>query len=232
MPGAIVPLYTDPGPVWDRLARAIAQTPDLPFAIILNPDSGAGAAQSDLYVASIPALLLANATLYGYVDTNYARRDAADIDREIGNWINWYGITGIFFDDVAPLDEHAAYYRKLTANARTQGIRATIGNPGTLAPATFVKTFDTLVTYEDPGYPPIASLESAVDRFGLDALAIVVLGAPYDDHAIDALIERAHWIYASERADDAYGALPLAFDSLLDRLHIAHAADFDLHPGL
>lgn len=232
MPGAIVPLYTDPGLVWDQLASAIAQTPDLPFAVILNPNSGVGSTRSERYVANIPALLLANVTLYGYVDTNYARRDIADIEREIGDWIAWYDITNIFFDDVAPRDEHAAYYRTLTASARTLGVRATIGNPGTLAPASFVKIFDTIVAYEDPGYPRLASLEAAVDRFGLEQLAIMVIGAPYDDRAIDELIVHAHWIYASERGDDAYAELPLAFDSLLDRLHIAQAADFDLHPGL
>jgi hypothetical protein len=230
VPGAIVPLYTDPGPVWDALAKAIVETPDLPFAVILNPDSGAGTARNDEYVCAIPAFSFPNVRLYGYIDTAYGKRDPAPIAAEIDNWKAWYGIDAIFFDDVDATDE--VYYQRLCSDARAQGVGALIGNPGTPVARDFARHFDTVVVYEDTGYPELAPIEAAAAELGLDTLAILVLGSPYDDAAIDILIEHAHWIYVSERSSEHYETLPLVFDTLLDRLHIANAADFELHPGL
>jgi hypothetical protein len=230
VPGAIVPLYTDPGPVWDALAKAIVETPDLPFAVILNPDSGAGLVRNDEYVSAIPAFSFPNVQLNGYIDTAYGKRDPAAIAAEIENWKTWYGIDAIFFDDVDSNED--VYYRRLCGEARAQGVRSSIGNPGTPVARDFAQHFDTVVVYEDTGYPALAPIEAAAAELGLDTLAILVLGSPYDDAAIDTLIVHAHWIYVSERSSEHYGSLPLAFDTLLDRLHIANAADFELHPRL
>ncbi len=230
MPGAIVPLYTDPGPVWDALAAAIAQTPDLPFAVILNPNSGAGSARNEEYVCALPAFSFPNVTLYGYIDTAYGKRDSAVIAAEIDNWKSWYGIDAIFFDDVASGEDD--YYERLCTDARARGVRALIGNPGTVVASDTARHFDTVVVYEDAGYPTLAPIEAAAADLGLETLAILVLGSPYDDDAIDTLIAHAHWIYVSERSSEHYESLPLAFDTLLDRLHIANASDFELHPGL
>jgi len=230
MPGAIVPLYTDPGPVWDALAQAIVESPDLPFAVILNPDSGPGTARNDEYVSAIPVLSFPNVRLYGYINTAYGKRDPAAICAEIDNWKTWYGIDSIFFDDVDSNED--AYYQRVCSEARAQGIDALIGNPGTPVAREVARYFDTVVVYEDTGYPALAPIEAAASDLGLDTLAIFVLGSPYDDDTIDTLILHARWIYVSERSSEHYETLPLAFDALLDRLHIANAADFELHPGL
>ena len=230
MPGAIVPLYTDPGPVWDALAKAIVESPDLPFAVILNPNSGAGTTRNDRYVSAIPAFSFPNVRLYGYIDTAFGKRDPAAIAVEISNWKEWYGIDAIFFDDVN--SNEAVYYQRVCSAARAQGAGALIGNPGTPVARDVARHFDTVVVYEDTGYPDLAPIEAAAADLGLDTLAILVLGSSYDDDAIDTLIVHAHWIYVSERSSEHYESLPLAFDTLLDRLHIANAADFELHPGL
>ena len=68
----------------------------------------------------------------------------------------WYGVDGIFFDEMANAAGHEHYYSRASAYAKSLSMRLTIGNPGTDTIPSYVGTVDSMVIYESRGYPPLS----------------------------------------------------------------------------
>jgi Spherulation-specific family 4 len=142
-----VPAYfhprTDPGG-WARLA---ALGPALSFAV-MNPDSGPGTAVDSAYHPVIRAVCAAGGRLTGYVDTDYGRRPSGAVLRDVAAYRSWYGLTGVFFDQVPSAAHHLAHYRRLVAGARRVGFDFVVMNPGVTPSPGFADLADVLVTFE------------------------------------------------------------------------------------
>lgn len=147
-PRWLVPAYANPccngGPaLWSALIAA-AQTRPQQLAVIVNPDSGPGAAPIDPnYIAAngqgpLVTLAATDALLVGYVSTDYGNRDAATVRAEMTRYFDaayWRNtnvrLDGFFFDEMSNDLGKVGYYRGLRDHARALSATALlIGNPG------------------------------------------------------------------------------------------------------
>ena len=144
---AAVPAYFHPATRPQDWARLAALGPALGFAV-MNPDSGAGPDPDPAYLPVIRAVESAGGRVIGYVDTDYGRRPSGPVLREVAAYRAWYGLGGVFFDQVASGAQHLAHYRRLAAEARRLGAEFVVMNPGVLPAPEFAEVADVLVTFE------------------------------------------------------------------------------------
>ena len=135
----LVPSYVYPaaaGSAWDR---AIADSPwnaQTVRTMVMNPNSGPGASFSAEYAAVIKKVKVAGGITEAYVWTNYGAVPLADAEKQIDQYISWYGtdaLNGIFVDTMSSdgsLIE--SYYQPLLTYITTKLPKATVTfNPGT-----------------------------------------------------------------------------------------------------
>jgi hypothetical protein len=118
--------------------------PRLAFAI-LNPDSGPGEGVDRAYLEPITEVHAAGGTVIGYVDTDYGRRPGSAVLQDLVAYRYWYGLHGVFLDQVPSGREHLAHYRGVAAAARRIGLEFLAVNPGVTP---------------DPGYAELAHVVS------------------------------------------------------------------------
>ncbi|KAF8609934.1 hypothetical protein BDV93DRAFT_517160 [Ceratobasidium sp. AG-I] len=159
--GVIIPLYLYPGDncaAWTNAISAVTNHPNLPFYIIVNPNSGPGGVgtQPDAnYQACVPKLRPAgsNVKLIGYVRTDYTNIPQATVEAEIRTYAQWnsaYHVDGIFFDEVLGSSDAQSRYSGYSSYTKQQfpGGFVTL-NPGTSAiPDAYFSFADQIVTVE------------------------------------------------------------------------------------
>jgi hypothetical protein len=152
----IVPAYFDPpGRLWTKALTAPA-----PTILIANPDNGPGSSAEPAYERMITHARADGHLLIGYVYTSSGARPIVTVERDINRWAQFYGIHGIFFDEVSQSVAQLSYYRTVTNYARSHGATVTVLNPGTVPARGYfslgaiVVTFeDTYAAYRHPGFP-------------------------------------------------------------------------------
>jgi hypothetical protein len=146
---AVVPAYFHPAvdqPAWERLAGCASQI----RLVVVNPADGPGRRPDPSYLAVLPMLRESIVDVAGYVDTAYGLRDAADVLDEVARYRDWYGITGLFLDQVSSGESHLGYYAALSQAARTAGVQQVAFNHGTHPAAGYADLADLLGTFEGP----------------------------------------------------------------------------------
>jgi len=184
--GTIIPLYTYPTDAsWDRVVAAKQAHPTVPVLAVVNPNNGPGATLSADYATGIAKLTAAGVKVIGYVHTSWANRPAAELQNEMQQWRTWYpGVSGVFFDEMANVVGHEAYYSSLSANARTAGFDFTIGNPGADTSEGYVGSVDVILIYENAGVPPVTEVggwhaSHARSNFGVIPYGVSSLDAAF-----------------------------------------------------
>ncbi len=144
-----IPAYFYPDAQWDAVVAAGAKA----AVMIVNPDSGAGAAADPVYAEAITRAKNAGILVLGYVSTAYGDRAEAEVFLDIDNYANWYGVSGYFFDEVSGAAECAfdkKYYDRATNRAGTSLPGSYVAfNPGTDTCEYFLNIADVIVTFED-----------------------------------------------------------------------------------
>lgn len=140
-----IPAYFYPGSLWDQ-ADAGAPIVDV---MIMNPASGPGTSIDSNYVAAVGNARAAGIKVIGYVHTSYGARDINVVKSEVDLYKLWYGVDGIFLDEVSSSAADLAYYQE-AANY----IRATAGtyvalNPGVVPDESYISIGDTTVIFEN-----------------------------------------------------------------------------------
>lgn len=144
-----VPAYFHPS--YDPTGwRVLAGLGDALSFAILNPDSGPGHAADAAYMEHIRAINAAGGRVIGYVDTDYGRRPCAAVLRDLVRYQSWYGLPGVFLDQVASGPEHLAHYRRIADAARRCGVDLLVVNPGVTPDAGYAALADVVVTFEGP----------------------------------------------------------------------------------
>lgn len=140
-----IPSYFGPGSLWTKLGAA---APRVGMAII-NPNSGPGDTVQAGYVAQVRATQARGVTVLGYVHTSYGKRPLSEIQSEIERFRRWYGVNGIFYDEVSNDDANLPYYQQCKAAARAGQPKAVIViNPGTPVTEGYMGVADIVLTFE------------------------------------------------------------------------------------
>jgi hypothetical protein len=141
-----VPAYFYPWP-HDRFWAALVDAPDGTI-VILDPDNGPGPAPDPNYEAAVGALRTGRATLYGYVDSDYGARSLASMLDDAASHRSWYGVDGIFVDQVVATAARREHYAELCAGLRAGGFAVAL-NPGQpVIDPTYADLADQLVVFE------------------------------------------------------------------------------------
>lgn len=214
--GIIIPLYVDPGPIWDQVIAQKEAHPRVPFLLIANPNNGPGSAPDPNYSSYIAKAQGVGIVILGYVYTSYGTRPIAAVETEIAMYRSWYGINGIFLDEMATND--ASYYAALTAYAHTSSLFPVVGNPGTDASA--AAGTDIINFYEAQGYPTLSFLSSpAHTAVQASTWSYIAGDVPFDPSTLDATLPYVGWLYATDAPEpESYVGLPSYWSALITAL--------------
>ena len=107
----IIPAYFSPTTfpaLWVQMQSA-------PFnsIIIMNPSNGPGSSPDATYQAAVTALQGAGQRVVGYVNTSGVT--VPTIEAQIANYVSWYGVNGIFLDQVSGNTIDLATYTTIVA---------------------------------------------------------------------------------------------------------------------
>jgi hypothetical protein len=141
--------YTADMDVWNRI---IGSAPSVAIAV-LNPSSGVGPSQNPTFLQYVIAAQAVGISMLGYVDTNYANRSVAEAEAEIDQYLSWYGVDGIYFDQTSSDCVDQPYYQTLfdyVRQASTVGKRLSVVlDPGNNVPECYASVADTLVIFQN-----------------------------------------------------------------------------------
>jgi hypothetical protein len=220
--GTIVPLYTYPtDPSWAAVAAAKTAHPSVPIIAVVNPSNGPGAAKDPSYTAGIQKLTAAGVKVLGYDHTSYGARTTAEVEADIDSWHSFYpGVTGIFFDEQANAAGHEAYYKALTAYAKSHGMDFTVGNPGSDAGASYVGTVDVELIYESASLPALSYLAGWHTGYDRHNFGIIPYGvASFDPSYVQAAAHDVGYIYIqSDAMPNPWDSVPAYLDTLVAAL--------------
>ena len=215
--GLIIPMYVYPGPAWDQIVAQKHAHPRVPMLLIANPDNGPGSTFNQDYSSAIRKAQSATIRVLGYVHTRYGQRPARDIESDMAAYKRWYGVSGVFIDEMAT--NRAAYYQSLTAYARGLHLFPVVGNPGVDAPSNAGP--DVINYFEHAGYPAPEFL-ARPEHARKPAMWSYMSGrVPFDSGMILSTLPYIGYLYATDDAEpECYCRLPSYFaqlTALLDR---------------
>jgi hypothetical protein len=157
----VVPMYFHPAAAPADWARLAAEADQIRL-VILNPASGPGDGPDPDYLAALVPLREAGVQVAAYVDTNYGARPRAAILDELRRYVDWYAVTGVFFDRVSAHAADLRHYALLSRRARKLGAQTVVFNHGVHPQESYARHADILGTFEGPWN---VYLEQAVPRW-------------------------------------------------------------------
>jgi hypothetical protein len=214
--GALIPAYAGP----DANGR-LAAGPGRGRMVIVNPASGPGTAAQPAFARAIAAERRAGSTILGYVHTGYATRDPAQVRADVQRYRAWYGVRGVFLDEVTHDDAHLPYYRSLTAPLRAEGERVVL-NPGLVPAPGYFDIADVVVTFEGAasGYADaLRAMPGWVRALAHGRVAHLLYDADERQALHAADLGAAGWLYAtSGTLPDPWSTQPAYLAALEARL--------------
>lgn len=204
--GLGVPAYVYPtDPAWDAFVAGVGTSGGF---IIMNPNSGPGDGEDSVYAEAVAAARASGVVVLGYVATGYGARDGDDVRREVGRYFAWYGVDGIFFDEVSGPEDCTTSepiydsYSKSANEKASSGDAFVVLNPGLVSCEGYLDRADVLVVAEDAGsvlvdWEPAAWMSAyGPERFAI--LAHDVRSESYEAALQLALDGGAGWVYVTD----------------------------------
>jgi Spherulation-specific family 4 len=214
--GALVPAYRG----LDALAH-LAGRPAQGRIVIVNPENGPGMAAQPAYRQAIDAQRRAGAAVLGYVHTDYGSRDPAAVLADVQRYRSWYGVGGVFLDEVPTSEGQLSYYRSIAAPLRASGERVVL-NPGLVPARGYFDIADIVVTFEGPvgDYAAaVGAMPAWLRALPRARVAHLVYGASEQQASQAAALDAAGHFYAtSGTLPDPWGTLPPYLEALEARL--------------
>jgi hypothetical protein len=137
-----VPAYVDAADL-ARLGRAPAVR-----YVILNPSDGPDVERDADLAEAVAGVQLRGARVLGYVHTAYGARPLARLADEIDRYRRWYGIDGVFVDEVSDTADRLPYFRQLAQLVRRRSGDVVALNPGVVPARGYFDLADVVVTFE------------------------------------------------------------------------------------
>jgi Spherulation-specific family 4 len=116
--------------------------------VVVNVADGPGERPDSSYVEVVDRLLDAGVVVTGYVTSGYGSRSVNDLAAEAERYRDWYGIRGVFVDQVASHAGAGSHYRALVTRLRAHGAAPVVLNPGVWPDEALRDLADVLVTFE------------------------------------------------------------------------------------
>jgi hypothetical protein len=199
--GVIIPLYGYPSADWNTLVQVHLANPGVPMIAVVNPSNGPGWWVDPNYVTGIAMLKAAGIKVVGYIYTSYAWRNIGSAETEISNYANWYGVNGIYMDEMSNIAGYEWYYSTLTQYAKGLGMSTSIGNPGADVPPSYLYTADTIVIYENAGLPSVWSLGGWHANYWKNNFGVVAYNVGWlDSSYLQSASSYLGWIYLTNGA--------------------------------
>jgi hypothetical protein len=219
--GVIVPLYTSSLSAWTPVIDAKAAHPSIAIVGIINPKDGPGSASNASYAALVGQLRSAGIVVLGYSHTAYGARNASTVYAEINSYARWYNVSGVFLDQMAYNAGHESYYGNLTAYSRSIGLTMVVGNPGVDVVPSYAGTVDTIVIYENSGFPYPATLGGWHTAYPKTNWAILPFNVPsLDRSCVVSASNYVGYVYATDMTlyPSPWESLPPYFGDLVATL--------------
>ncbi|MBY8883395.1 spherulation-specific family 4 protein [Streptomyces sp. PTM05] len=146
-PRLLIPLYVHPA-ADPRAWRAVTRHAALVHAVVLNVADGPGGHADPVFADTAAGLRAAGVRLLGYADTGYGRRPLRAVLRDVLRHRAWYGVDGVFLDQVPADAAGVPRLRTLVRAVRLLGARCVVLNHGTHPDPGYARLADLLVTFE------------------------------------------------------------------------------------
>jgi len=145
----IVPAYfypDDSANLWPAMCSAPSGS-----IAVANPDSGPGTAYDPAYAEVIAACRAAGQRVIGYVHTSYGERSLEAVKADIDRFYAYYGIQGVFLDEMSNDEADRDYYRRLDDHVKAKGAaQQVVGNPGAAAATNWqLAVTDVVIVFEN-----------------------------------------------------------------------------------
>ena len=214
--GVVIPLYVSPDNYWNDVIAAKTAYPDVPIILIANVDNGPGGSKSSSWASAIANQQAAGVTVLGYVYTQYGKRSETIVENAMVAWYDFYGVNGIFLDEMSPSDR--SYYTALTSYAHEHYLPLVMGNPGENAPGNAGP--DIINFWERKGYPSVSYLsQSGHVKYGKQRWSYMAGAVPFDAATIQADAPYVSYLYATnDKEPECYCNLPSYFSQLVETL--------------
>lgn len=208
--GIIDPAYFDPGPYWTTLENS---TPQLAIAVA-NVDNGPGTSPDASYVTTLNTFKRAGGIVLGYVYTSQGTRSSSAVQKDINNWVSFYTVSGVFFDEAPDTCLHQSYYQDLYNYVHNNINNATvIINPGTQVPQCLSGTADIICNFESSYNDYINNYENSTWSAPATKFYHIVYAVPsandLSNLATLSIARNAAWIfYTTDTLPNPYDTLP------------------------
>jgi len=114
---------------------------------VINPCNGPGEKRNEEYNSIIKKLRDRGIEAFGYVHTSRASRHLSEVFSDIGKYISWYDLDGIFLDEVSPKYKWEYYYR-ISKTLDEMG-RKLIINPGDVPDEDYIHISHVILSFEN-----------------------------------------------------------------------------------
>lgn len=138
-----VPAYVSPADL-----RHVGTLPAVRY-VVLNPASGPDVESDPTLARAVADVQRDGPRVLGYVHTSYGTRPLALVADEIDRYRRWYGVDGVFVDEVSDSAADLPYYRRLSAVIRRRTGDVVALNPGVVPARGYFALADVVVTFED-----------------------------------------------------------------------------------
>lgn len=128
--------------------------PDVLGPLLINVGNGAGSAVDQDWLRQVKIARARGGKIMGYVSTMYGQRSRADILADVDKHVRFYGVDGIFLDEmtngIGDGAKYVAAYRDLYLTLKRLYGQAfwVVGNPGTSTTEDVLSCADTVMVYE------------------------------------------------------------------------------------
>lgn len=211
-----VPSYFEPGAKWTQILNGY---PTVGRAII-NPMNGPGTSKNSAFVHQVRLAQEAGLSVLGYAHTGYGERSKEAVETEVDKYYSWYGVDGIFFDEVSTdCTKVATFYKDLYFRVMAKDANAVVAlNPGTHTSECYMAVSSVIVTYEGSygDYVKNYSAPAWVSRYSPSRFWHLVHGTSTVKRLETAVglskKRRAGWVYVTPgRLPNPWIMLPTGF---------------------
>jgi hypothetical protein len=187
--GLLIPMYGwDAG--FEEVMEAKSENQDTEMIVVINPSNGPGGSKESHWSEVVEDLQDEDIQVVGYVSTAYSGRSEGEVKEEIERYAEWYGVDGIFFDEVSPSAQ--GYYEELYDHVKDESDLVVL-NPGAAVPKSYEEAADIIIVYENYGIPSSVSSNGMSESM----LGALPYGVDPSESEFKELSEQVGYLYVS-----------------------------------